>query len=135
MHPVTAHGFNLGLRGQDTLAREIKSAVARNEDVGGSKVLGRYQSEHMRVTRPIYLGTNGIVSMFTNDAPPAKILRKLILRFGDGFPPIKHLITAALTETDAGNLPGILPFGPLRRLHRANVDARHHVDNIDNMVP
>jgi ubiquinone biosynthesis UbiH/UbiF/VisC/COQ6 family hydroxylase len=101
MHPVTAHGFNLGVRGQDTLAREIRSAVARDEDVGGSKVLGRYESQHMRVTRPMYLGTNGIVGMFTNDAPPVKILRKLILRFGDGFPPVRRLITAALTETDA----------------------------------
>jgi ubiquinone biosynthesis UbiH/UbiF/VisC/COQ6 family hydroxylase len=122
MHPVTAHGFNLGLRGQDTLAREVRSALARGEDFGGSTVLKRYQSEHMRVTRPIYLGTNGIVSMFTNDAPPAKLLRKLILRFGDGFPPIKQLITAGLTETDAGKLPSILPpdpFAPLRRVRRA----------------
>ncbi len=31
MHPVTAHGFNLGLRSQETLAKEIKSAPPGSE--------------------------------------------------------------------------------------------------------
>ena len=34
MHPVTAHGFNLGLRGQNTLALEIKSALMLGLDIG-----------------------------------------------------------------------------------------------------
>ena len=50
MHPVTAHGFNLGLRGQATLAKEIKSAMSQGRDIGTLEVLEKYQSKHMQVT-------------------------------------------------------------------------------------
>lgn len=101
MHPVTAHGFNLGLRGADTLAREIRSALAVGRDIGGREVLQRYQSIHMRHTRPLYHGTNGIVGLFTNDTPPARLLRKLTLRLGNHIPPLKHMITRQLTEENS----------------------------------
>ena len=100
MHPVTAHGFNLGLRGQATLAKEIKSAMSQGRDIGTLEVLEKYQSKHMQVTKPLYLGTNGIVNLFTNDELPAKILRKLVLRFTNNFAPIKHTIINRLTEID-----------------------------------
>ena len=121
MHPVTAHGFNLGLRGQDTLASEIRKALSQGKDIGDATVLDAYASQHMRVTRPIYLGTNAIVNLFTNDAPPAKLLRKLVLRVGNDFPPIKQLITDGLTET-AARAPSFLPplpRAPLKRLEKA----------------
>ena len=100
-HPVTAHGFNLGLRGQDTLATGIKSALGRGTDIAAPAVLEKYQSTHRRVTVPLYTGTNHIVSLFTDDRPPARLLRKLALRFGNHFPPVKRMITNQLTERDA----------------------------------
>ena len=39
MHPVTAHGFNLALRGSEILIEEIKSAIQNSTDVGLSSVL------------------------------------------------------------------------------------------------
>ena len=78
MHPVTAHGFNLGLRGQDTLAKEIKSVLVRGINFGSSTVLENYQSKHRRVTYPLYLATNGIVRLYTNELLPARIMRKTI---------------------------------------------------------
>ena len=39
MHPVTAHGFNLGLRGQNTLSLQIKFALKRKLDFGSLKIL------------------------------------------------------------------------------------------------
>ena len=101
MHPVTAHGFNLGLRGQDTLATGIKAALRQGTDIAAPGVLEKYQATHRQVTRPLYAGTNHIVSLFTDDRPPAKILRKLALRFGNHFPPVKRMISNQLTEMDA----------------------------------
>jgi ubiquinone biosynthesis UbiH/UbiF/VisC/COQ6 family hydroxylase len=98
MHPVTAHGFNLGLRGQATLAAQIKNARIHGRDIGSKQVLAPYETKHMRVTRPMYWGTNGIVGLFTDDRPPAKALRSLVLRVANNFPPIKHIIKNSLTE-------------------------------------
>lgn len=113
MHPVTAHGFNLGLRGANTLAGEIISALSQGRDFASMQVLNDYQTRHMRVTWPMYLGTNGIVGLFTNDTAPAKALRKLVLHVANNFPPIKQLITSRLTEErGAGVVP--LPSGRWR---------------------
>ncbi len=50
MHPVTAHGFNLGLSGQDILAKEIEYVASQRRDVGGPSSLNSYQSKHLRTT-------------------------------------------------------------------------------------
>jgi ubiquinone biosynthesis UbiH/UbiF/VisC/COQ6 family hydroxylase len=99
MHPVTAHGYNLGLRGQHQLANDIKQAIKQGDDIGGSQVLNHYQTKHTRITRPLYHGTNGIVNLFTNDAMPAKLVRKAVLRLSNNFKPVKYLIKQTLTET------------------------------------
>lgn len=107
MHPVTAHGFNLGLRGSDTLAGEINKACNASQDIGSDKVLKSYQRQHMLITRPLYHGTNGIVGLFTNDRVPAKAVRKAVLHFSNHFPPLKRAISSMLTETHPRKL---LPF-------------------------
>jgi 2-polyprenyl-6-methoxyphenol hydroxylase-like FAD-dependent oxidoreductase len=99
MHPVTAHGFNLGLRGQATLAREILHAAACGRDLGSQRVLLNYEFRHMLVTRPMYAGTNGLVSLFTNEQAPVKAVRNLMLRFANNLPPVKRIIKNRLTET------------------------------------
>ncbi len=98
MHPVTAHGFNLGLRGQDTLTTEIRTALARGRDIGSSSLLERYQVKHRRVTRPLYAGTNALVRLYTDDRPLHKVIRKAVLRFGGALPPVKRAIVNQLTE-------------------------------------
>ena len=99
MHPVTAHGFNLGLSGQEILAEEGIKAAYEGTDIGDSRLLKRFETMHMRTTRPIYHGTNGIVRMFTDDRLPAKVLRNLTLRIANNFPPIKQVIRHKLTES------------------------------------
>ncbi len=98
MHPVTAHGYNLGLSGADLLAREIRSALRDGKDIGCLDVLRRYERRHLRNTRPIYHGTNEIVKFFTDDRPPAKLARTVALRLANSFPPIKRVIRNKLTE-------------------------------------
>jgi ubiquinone biosynthesis UbiH/UbiF/VisC/COQ6 family hydroxylase len=99
MHPVTAHGFNLGLSGQEILANEILKAKNQGTDIGDSRLLRRFERSHMRTTRPIYHGTNEIVKMFTDDRVHARVLRKLTLRLANNFPPVKHAIRNKLTES------------------------------------
>jgi ubiquinone biosynthesis UbiH/UbiF/VisC/COQ6 family hydroxylase len=114
MHPVTAHGFNLGLRGADTLAREIKNAMAHGKDIASISVLRKYERKHMRITKFLYHGTNHIVSLFTNETQTAKVIRNTALRIANNFPPVRHLITAKLTETGKMDfLPPLPSFPPL----------------------
>ncbi len=107
MHPVTAHGYNLGLSGADILATEIRSAVRSGADIGDIRLLKRYERKHMRNTRPIFHGTNEIVKFFTDDRLPARIARKAAMRLANNIPPIKRVIHNKLTES--ANRSSILP--------------------------
>ena len=98
MHPVTAHGFNLGLRGQDILATLIKEACAHGQDIGSASLLKLFEKKHINLTRLMFFGTNGTVALFTNDAPVIKQVRRFVLKFAEHFPPIKYLISNHLTE-------------------------------------
>jgi ubiquinone biosynthesis UbiH/UbiF/VisC/COQ6 family hydroxylase len=110
MHPVTAHGYNLGLSGQEILAHEIMDAVVRKKDIGATLLLDRYQRKHMRTTRPMFHGTNELVKFFTDDRRPAKLARTVALRLANRIPPIKRLIHNKLTATSNHNslLPPML---------------------------
>lgn len=97
MHPVTAHGFNLGLAGADILGGLIAQAGVAGKDIAAQSLLERYENRHMPHTRALYHGTNFMVKLFTNEAAPAKLLRNAVLRLSNNLPPVKHLITKQLT--------------------------------------
>ena len=59
--------------------------------------LTRYADTHRRTTLPIYLGTNAIVRLFTDDRPPARLLRGAVLRVASKLPPLKAAVTRQLT--------------------------------------
>jgi len=107
MHPVTAHGFNLGLRGQDLLSLSISRALNSGLDIGADVVLKEFERKQINLSRLMYFGTNGIVSLFTNDDAAIKQVRKLVLKIANRFPPVKALITQHLTESKKSNL---IPF-------------------------
>ena len=96
MHPVTAHGFNLGLKGLEILNKEIKLAIKRKIDFGLSLVLQRYQSKLHRVAIPLYLSTNGIVSLYTNTTVAAMLARQFLLRVVNVIKPIKQTFLQVL---------------------------------------
>jgi len=102
MHPVTAHGFNFGLRGQSTLARELLAAVAAGQFISSSGCLQRYERKHRLATRPLYLATQMLARLYTDDRPPARILRKLALDAGARLGPFKKIVLAGLTAESAG---------------------------------
>ena len=90
MHPVTAHGFNLGLKGLDILIDEIKTAVKNKSDIGLTDILKNYQSKLHRVAAPVYLATNSIINLYTSNILPAKLTRQFILRFVNTIKPVKQ---------------------------------------------
>ncbi len=97
MHPVTAHGYNLGMESVDILSKLIYKAVAKDEDIGNGKLLASYHRKHSLKTRPLYHGTNAIVKLYTDERPPARLARHVGLRFSNVFLPVKKLITHQLT--------------------------------------
>lgn len=97
LHPVTAHGFNLGLHSATTLASLIIRQVKAGGAITDIYMLRQYERRHMLKTRPMYHGTNAIVNLFTTDNPPVKLMRKAVLFGSDKLPPLKWLITKQLT--------------------------------------
>jgi ubiquinone biosynthesis UbiH/UbiF/VisC/COQ6 family hydroxylase len=98
MHPVTAHGYNFGLYGVESLVQEIARARRDGDDIGAEAVLRRYERTHRRATLPIFLGTNALVKLYTDDRLPARVVRRGLLRFADRVPPLKGWITRHLTN-------------------------------------
>ncbi|MDR2154781.1 MAG: 5-demethoxyubiquinol-8 5-hydroxylase UbiM [Burkholderiaceae bacterium] len=96
MHPVTAHGFNFGLRAVETLSRELLAAQAAGCDIGAPEPLARYQRKHRLATRPLYEITRFIATLYTNEAPPARLLRDAALRLGQRLTPFKRAVAASL---------------------------------------
>ena len=96
MHPVTAHGFNLGLRGIEILTNEIKFAKKNNIDIGLPIVLRKYQFKLHRIAIPLYLSTNGIVSLYTNSTASAMLARQFILKAVNIIKPIKQTFLEVL---------------------------------------
>ena len=92
MHPITAHGFNLNLRGVDILQNEIKKALIKNIDISCENVLKTYDKKFRILSLPIYLATNGIVRLYTNQKPIFKIVRKSLLRLANIARPAKNMI-------------------------------------------
>ncbi|MPV86049.1 5-demethoxyubiquinol-8 5-hydroxylase UbiM [Cardiobacteriales bacterium ML27] len=97
MHPVTAHGFNLGLQSQSLLAELILAANRDGKDIANPELLREYDRKHRRHTLPLYLATNVIVKLFTTETPPAKIVRKFAIRAGNVLLPFKKIVSKQLT--------------------------------------
>jgi ubiquinone biosynthesis UbiH/UbiF/VisC/COQ6 family hydroxylase len=96
MHPVTAHGFNLGLRSVETLASLIKRAVESGRDIASPDLLRHYQRMHRRATWPLYAATLAIVKMYTNDRPIAQRARTMLLQASQRLSPVRYAIARTL---------------------------------------
>ena len=97
MHPVTAHGYNLGLAAVDRLARVLEGARAHGADLGEAALLRRYASAHHRHAWPLYQGTNAIVGLYTDERPLPRLLRQAVLAGSRRLPLLQALIVSQLT--------------------------------------
>ncbi len=101
MHPVTAHGFNFGLRGAATLAQALADDRALGLPLGDTHALRVYDQRHRRATLPLYEGTNILVGLYTDNRPPAQLARAALLRLGQHIAPARRAIIGQLTEAAA----------------------------------
>lgn len=106
MHPVTAHGYNLGLQSVASLVHALCAARAAGRDIGSAEVLAGYERAHRRDAAPIYHGTNAVARLYASTGAPQRLARQLILRGAQHLPPLKAAITARLTGRGGLQLPG-----------------------------
>ena len=102
MHPVTAHGFNLGLAGVERLTAAVLAARQQGRDIGHAEALAPYAQAQHRHAWPIYEGTNAIVRLYTDARPVPRLLRQLVLQGARRLPPLQAAIVGQLT----GKVPG-----------------------------
>ncbi|WP_439534029.1 5-demethoxyubiquinol-8 5-hydroxylase UbiM [Polymorphobacter sp.] len=98
MHPVTAHGFNLGLQSQAMLARLIRAAAARGGNIASPLLLRRFETAHRLAALPIYAATNAIVSLYSDERPPARLARMATLRAGTHLPLVRSAVSRLLMQ-------------------------------------
>lgn len=98
MHPVTAHGFNLGLAGVARLADAIAAGVAQHGDAGHPLPLARYERAHRRESRVLYAGTRAVVELFGADRTPLRPLRRAVLGTMRALPPLRRALAAGLID-------------------------------------
>jgi ubiquinone biosynthesis UbiH/UbiF/VisC/COQ6 family hydroxylase len=101
MHPVTAHGFNFGLSGAALLAEALRGA----RDPGEAPALVRYAARHRRATLPLFLATNAVARLYTDDRVPARLARAALIGAGAALAPVRRAIVATLSETSHGLVP------------------------------
>jgi len=97
MHPVTAHGFNLGLRSIQTLAQLIAPAHRQGQDIAAPNLLQHYQRQHQRASRGLYWTTHALAQLYTREEPPARLLRHALVTLGERCTPFKRAVAASLT--------------------------------------
>jgi ubiquinone biosynthesis UbiH/UbiF/VisC/COQ6 family hydroxylase len=118
MHPVTAHGFNLGLASVERLSDLAATALRQGRDMGDPALLARYQRRHRQGSWPLFQATRAIVGLYTDERAPARWIRGAALRASAGLPPFRRLLAAALTDA------GPADPTPLQRLRSGLASLR-----------
>ena len=110
MHPVTAHGFNLGLASVERLSDLAATAIAQGRDLGDPFGLARYQRRHRRGSWPLFQATRAVVGLYTDERAPARWLRGAALRASGALAPFRRVVATGLTDA------GPVDPTPLQRL-------------------
>ena len=97
MHPVTAHGFNLGLRSIDSLSKALIQVHQKGQDIASPVLLQRYQRQHQSDSRSLYMATHALATLYTREETPARLLRQAMVGLGERFTPFKRAVAASLT--------------------------------------
>lgn len=97
MHPVTAHGFNLGLRSIDALSEGVVRACQRGLDVADAAMLRRYERTHQGASRGLFMATHAVATLYTREDPAARLLRQAMIGLGERLAPFKRAVAASLT--------------------------------------
>lgn len=99
MHPLTAHGFNFGLKGIAILSAEIRAALAAEKDIAANSLLLRYEQAFRHHTQPLFLATHAIAKLYSSDNLPARFLRTSALKIINRNTPFKRAVARLLADT------------------------------------
>ena len=114
MHPVTAHGFNLGLASVDRLAAAVSASLAKGRGVADAGALAQYQRRHRAGALPLFLATGMVVRLYTDDNALMQPLRHAVMGGMRRLGPLRDMLAAAVV--DAG--PPEMATGLLRAITR-----------------
>lgn len=114
MHPVTAHGFNLGLASIDRLAAALGDALTQHHGAAHPAALARYQHSHRVGALPLFVGTGMIVGLYTDDRALAQPLRHAVIDGMRRLQPLRDILAAAVVDAT----PSEILFGLARRAAR-----------------
>lgn len=95
MHPVTAHGFNLGLKGVELLSKQLIGAP--KDQLADPKRLAAYQRQLRLASLPLYVATQTVVGLYSQNQWPLKILRRSMLRLAGRMTPFRRAVARQLT--------------------------------------
>jgi 2-polyprenyl-6-methoxyphenol hydroxylase-like FAD-dependent oxidoreductase len=84
------------------LARELAAVKQRGGDIGELPALLAYEREHRRTTLPVWLGTNAIVSLFTDERRLPKLARRAVLTVAERAPGLNRLLKSAIERQLTG---------------------------------
>lgn len=98
MHPVTAHGFNLGLRSAASLAILVRQAAARRRNIAAPLLLRRYEAGHRLAAGPLFAATDAIVRLYTDDRVAAQMARPALLHAAARLAPVRATVSHFLMQ-------------------------------------
>jgi 2-polyprenyl-6-methoxyphenol 4-hydroxylase len=125
VHPVAGQGFNLGLKDVADLAELIYAAAARDEDIGGSRLVAKYTLIRRRETDNVLDFTDGMLGVFGTEFLPFVVGRNLGLLAIDKLPPVKRALLRR-TMGMHGRQPKLASGLPLRSGIAVDQDARSY---------
>lgn len=107
MHPIAGQGVNVGYRDVAALTELIAEAYRLGLDIGSASVLERYQSRRRVDVMSMLAATDGINRLFSSNALPLKLARRMGLSLVERAPRLKsYFMFHAMGLT--GNLPPML---------------------------
>ena len=98
MHPVTAHGFNLGVQGQEVLGAQIRKAVSRGASPSNPTALAAYERAHRKLSGALYWSTLALAELYARENLGARIMRRAVFDAGRALPPARRMIMKSLTQ-------------------------------------
>lgn len=101
LHPVTAHGFNVGLASVRRLVDALTHHDKAVEDVGAPAQLAVYARHHQRAILPLWHASRALVALYGDTRPPARLVRHLALGAARRAGPLQWLMEGYLAKSSA----------------------------------
>jgi len=113
LHPVSAQGFNLGMRDVASLCDCIADAINENPDPGDPMLLDRYAQWRRTDQKKLVQFTDNVVRLFGSSRPGLRTLRNIGMIGFDLIPGVRQTF-AKHTMGLAGELPRLSRGMPIR---------------------